>query len=1257
MSNLSNLYAEKVFAEHPAALWALDDQVDYISLISEANRDLSNWTISNGTAEAFSTIYDEPFNTSHVTKIIANVPSSDFGYVSCISPDLLNFSNLNKDLGTFSIGAYVNSLSAYISGIYIGYEYNDTSSGEIVQQVKYYQTSIPNNWLFVSETFDIPSDNTTFRAFLKIEYISGSTSTDDYHFLVNGISVGQWSEEFNSTSLGTTPISVPNTIYGDYSGMMCLEAKTYGLQENSGYYLIKDNKMLAKNTGIPMVYGAYNLTKIFPGESTPSLIIPGLGFLNESGQYNDYSLEMWMRINSDSVQKRKIVGPISSMDGLYVEGPFITLKINNHIGSYYVGEWTRPMLVHIKLKNTGASLMINGEQVISLSYSQSDLNLPSKLDSFGKDADWIGFYSYEDVSPIEIDCIAIYPYDVPSLVAKRRFVYGQGVEFPEGINQAYSGSSIYIDYPFADYTNNYSYPDIGKWQQGVIDNLSINNNILSTPDYSLPDIVLSQYNTDLLYSDNNAIQQESDNLFTLKPNSSWDNVEGYLLFNNLNLLREKVRSFYGVFKAKQLYSTRQILFHIESENSTNYFSIVLENNQIKYNIKFNDVEQTVHTSYDVQAGEVFSIALDIDTFSNHFGGSVAAFLGNLNSLKMYVAGNKELQNTFKGNIYTIGFSNEQNHKKIDDLFNEIGTSRDFENIFDTYMSGVDYDGGDSYFGTEGYEYDSSGELIMNDPTVPSGFYRFWDYYMDGGNVSSYSIFKLTQHIGSYSLVPSIEFDTYSLDINVSSYWEDYIPLTYFAQYVTDARGDQYYDLDFIQFNINYPSPSIFLEEEQNGSWTYEELQAEYANPVQRTYTSLDNQLFTGYLDYNDLKNKAVKNYKYDTSNSLVRSYVTFQYIETGANAVDGYFTNRELPPKEGVIEPGTNWMNTKYEIVNNMILYPPSTADYSNLALVTHLEFNVRGILKNKINIKSLEYASQAFNDSSPNPIGTRFGTSIYPYKKVGDYFDYKGLNPFTIYKGSSPYLYLTRYSGIELKGVYDPLITRGLSIPVNENMSNDYKILAMQTAIRFDQDFFPYAPTEIFEVKSSDSHIKFFMVANHPTGKRAKIYAINAITGQLEDGIAFYWNGKLVKEPTLTIKEWGFLGISFPSLLDFSLTVGSININGPITFNTISYYKSTNLQEVQQVVTRPWFSVKRIPPLNLEWDYWTSTKQKPILWRGVLVRSSTSYYGVDPSTIYKSYTGTNKIIVDSDQVLRLQDYTYSVYKDIFWNQDTINAV
>jgi hypothetical protein len=1235
MSNPSNLYAEKIYAEHPIALWSLDDKADYISLIDESDRNINLWTITNGTSEVYA-VSDEPFPESQTTKITGVLTDDDFGQITCISNNIVNFSTLNRALSTFSIGGFFNSISAYASSFEIGYEYFDTTSGSTIQRLKSYTTSVQNRWFFISETFDIPEDNTEFRIVIKINYIGGASTVDDYEFLVNGITAGQWCEEFNSSSLGVEKISLPSDIALPES--FAIAADAYGLQNNKAYYMVKDNSLMAKNTGIPLVYGASNLTTLLPNEGLPSLIIPGLGFLSEAGQYKEYTLEAWIRINSDSVTKKRIIGPISSTDGIYVEGPFIILKVGNNSGAYYVGEWTRPMLIHIRLLNNNASLLINGEEVISLNYLTSDLVFPTSILN-DKEQDWIGFYAYEDVSPIEVDCVAIYTYSVPIILAKKRFVYGQGVEFPEGINQAYSGSSIYIDYPFADYTNNYSYPNIGKWSQAVIDNLSVENNLLCTPDYQLPEVVLGSSNITQLYSELGEIQNESDKFF------SFDSVTGgYMYFDNLNFLNQRVRSFYGSFKFTEEPTQTQTLFRVESENSSDYFEISTINSDIVYSLKYgSEVPQTLATfswsGEDPFTGialeEMFSAGLDIDKVSAYFGGSVASFFGNVNTLKFYIGGKSDLTQTFTGKIYKVGFCTARNHKKIEYLFNERGIPVNDENVFDLYLEtpDVDYNSTDNYFGSNNAE---------------------WDQIVDSGSVDSYPVEGFQAHTASYTLSPSSYFDNYTLDIDIQGYWEDYIPLTYFAQFVENEKKSSYYDLDLIQFNINYPAPSVFVEEEQTGEWTYKELSDEYSIPIQRTYESLDNQLFTGYADYDDLKNRVYKNYKYDTSNSLVRSYVTFQYIENGANLLESNFTNIEKPSNDSIVVPGENWMTSKYEVVNNMIIYPPKNTRVLDLAIVTHLDFNVKGIIHNKVRVRNLEYASQAFNSTSPNPIGTRFGNEIYPYKKTGFYYDYKQANPFSIYKGSSPYLYLTRYTGIELKGKYDPLVNRGLSIPINKEMSSNYKVMAMQIAIRYDQDAFPYASTEIFEIQSKNTHIKFYMVAIHPSGERAKIYAVNVKTGRVEDGIGFYWNGKLVKEPVITVKEWGFLGVSFPNLLDFSSRVGSINLNGPITFNTISYYQSTNLQEVQKVDVRPWFAVKYAIPLTLEWDYWRTL---PSVWDGVLILSSTSYYGVDPSTIYKSYTGTNKIIIDTDKVFTVNGYEYTVYKGITSKQITSNAV
>jgi hypothetical protein len=42
----------------------------------------------------------------------------------------------------------------------------------------------------------------------------------------------------------------------------------------------------------------------------------------------------------------------------------------------------------------------------------------------------LGFYAYEISKPVSIDSFAIYSYSVPLEVAKRRFVWGQGVDCP-----------------------------------------------------------------------------------------------------------------------------------------------------------------------------------------------------------------------------------------------------------------------------------------------------------------------------------------------------------------------------------------------------------------------------------------------------------------------------------------------------------------------------------------------------------------------------------------------------------------------------------------------------------------------------------------------------------------------------------------------------------------------------------------------------------------------------------------------------------
>jgi hypothetical protein len=1191
MTSPSNLYAEKIFSEHPIALWSLDDKADYVSFINEGDRVFANaaeWTTVNGISSSPSGISDEPFITSIVSRVTG---AKDDTEVVCIKNEGFPISQMNQDLGTFAIGVYVFPETPLVDGFEIGYEYTDPDTLEIVQETKAFQSNVFNRWIFLSETFLIPQTTEGLRLVLKLKY-EATDEVETYPFLVNGLTFGQWSENFNTSSLGVDleDLSGKNIAIAETSG---IEARAYGLQDLSGYYLAEDNKLFARNSGVPLVYGASSITALSPNPNGPSVIIPGAGFLNDVGQYKEYTFEMWIRLNSNTTENKRIFGPIASDDGLYVDGPFLTLKIGDQFGSHYVGEWFRPMLINIRVLNNSASLMLNGEEVIFLNINTALLSYPKEFNEFGESQDWLGFYAYDDISPIEIDCVALYPYAVPAIVAKRRWVYGQGVESPENINTAYSGTSVFIDYPFANYANNYSYPDIGRWGQGLQENVNVDNNTLSSPNYSLPNVVFSNNPNRDWYADCKTLQNEFKPFVNLKPGEEWANSEGHILFTSLNALTQDTKAFYGIFKYFDIPETEEVLFQLVNELTNNYLTISLIGQEVQYRLKFGvEPEQIIlTTSNNYVAGTEFIVGINLKKFAEATVSNLLAFFGDKERLKLYVGGSKDFTNTFSGNIYKVGICSERNLDKISAAFSENGLVP-YDDIFADFDTDVDFDAG--LYNTEE-----------------------WDELLDGGFYNSRNKASIDPHIASYTLVPRIMFDKLILDIAADSYWEDYLPLSYFAKFVTDVNGDTLYDLDMLQLNINYPA-------------------------VTKTF-ELDG------VEY------------YDTSESLIKTYISFQYLQT-SNTPFKSLTRTKLLTADGIVSPDSNIFNTKYEVVDNTLIYLPPGINFNELELVMHVELQSKGIITQPIKIKKLQVASQAFNEVSPNPIGTRFGAKIFPYKRYGLYFSYKEKNPVSIYKGSTPYLYLTKNSGIQLRGGQEPGVTRGLSIPINETLATTYRIIAAQVAVLQNEGLFPEQAVEIFEIQGRTALIKFYMVSSQPDRRRARIYAVNATTGALEDGIVFYVNGNAAKNPTIAVNEWAMLGISFSQTIDFRNYQGAFRINGPLLVNNISYYQSTSLQEVQVTVSRPWLRVKSTTedPLDRPWDYWLSS----FSWNGVLVISSASFLGLDASNIYKAYTGTNKIIIDDTKVdtntantFRLKNYEYNILKNVLLQSSTKDAV
>ena len=1184
MSNPSNLYAQKIFSEHPIAMWALDDKADYISLISNSKRSIHAespnedvWVISGGTKEAYTSSINAPLPDTPTSLIVPSELSGETGQITITSSEIVDRSSLRLDLETFSVGAHILSTSHSVISYEIGYTYDGLPSPVF----KKFETQIANKWSFVSETFTINPSISSVKIVLRITYSNNGGNVEDYKFYVNGITLGQWSEDFSTTSSGIFPAPLPENLPVDGHGV---EAALYGLRGAPGYYIASENFLCAKNAGSPMVYGSSNVTRIFQNPSAPSLVIPGYGFLNEVGRYRDYTVEMWLRIDSKALLPTRIFGPLSSDDGIYVDGPFIKLKVGNEIGAHPVGEWFRPMLVHIKISENAASLLINGEEVISLSYSTKDLSLPQQDGVFRSrqvSQDWLGFYAHGNVPMIEVDCVAIYTYLVPSIVAKRRFAYGQAVEFPENANSAYRGTSVLIDYSFADYTNNYSYPDIGKWTQASVQNLEVVDESLSVPEYSLPAVSFSDdTTTESWYEDLYGVQEDT----ILYPLSGPESVlsgqyisflekDAYLVFESLDVLKNRLAAFYAIVKPTSISNSEQILIRIENKNSGDSLSVSTQGNILSYKLKSGIAETTLYSESTVLPYKPLAVGLDLEKFSRNFSRVLGGFFNNPSKLRLYIMGDTSFEKTFTGRLYSFGLCSSLDLSKINRLFDSSGILSyfNYEDIFDQYDTATSLDAGDEYFD--------------NNPA--------YDEVRDGGAPvlgERLSMSYIQNFVSSYTLIPKVEFGSIYMDIAISGYWEDYLPLSYFAQYVSDPFGKKYYDLDFIQFNIDFPT--------------------------------LEN--FDGAA--------------YDTSSSLVKTYVTFQYLNAGPSASDSYFN--KLPAlKNGVLSPGPEWLNSKYEVVDGTVVYPPKNIKIENLSIVTHIEWNVPGIISNPLTIKKLQYASQAFNEASSNPIGTRFGIPVFPYLKYGSYFDYKSRNPYRIYKGGSPYLYLTKNSGIEKVGNYDPLVNRGFIIPINENLSENYKMAAMQAFIRYGKDRFSTTPEQIFEIESKDRYIKFFIVANDVSGKRARVYAVNAKTGRFENGIAFYLNGKPVREPVIGLGEWSALGVSFSRVLRFDRFAGGLRVTGQILINNISQYQPTEIEEVLSQSLAP------TQPGGYIWDNWKTD----FTWNGMLVFSTKTGLTITPSEIYEAYTGTGKVIAGDDVPLRIDDYQYLTYASTNW--------
>jgi hypothetical protein len=263
----SNLYASRVFAEHPVALWAIDEDFYFSSLISESEKTINseNWDVLNGSVVTnFISPSERPIEDSNVAKIFLSsstqfsvqISGNDISYVDTIDNE--------KDSACINFFVYIpdeSNIDSIESGFYINGEYYLKS--RTISPIDY------NKWIKIESTVDIFSED-DLKPVIFINFNNTSINNEaNSSIFISGLSIGQWSESFNSENTGTIVSSIPETIKDliseEYSSLITgLEIDPYGLSnEDIGYVIKYRKRILAETSGIPMIYGSKNNISIF----------------------------------------------------------------------------------------------------------------------------------------------------------------------------------------------------------------------------------------------------------------------------------------------------------------------------------------------------------------------------------------------------------------------------------------------------------------------------------------------------------------------------------------------------------------------------------------------------------------------------------------------------------------------------------------------------------------------------------------------------------------------------------------------------------------------------------------------------------------------------------------------------------------------------------------------------------------------------------------------------------------------------------
>lgn len=575
------------------------------------------------------------------------------------------------------------------------------------------------------------------------------------------------------------------------------------------------------------------------------------------------------------------------------------------------------MLLDFQYTESKAILMINGEQVISMDIDVNNIAFPPS-ELYGSSLDWIGVYGSDALKPFEIDSISIFPYLLPPEVAKKHFVYGQGVQEFAPSSPEFLKKTAEIDFPYAEYAYNVIYPDTMMWRSGFAMNLNTTSSYLSTNSFDLPTVFLKSNGAPASepdwFSENRALNTAIADFapyLSMNPTGAYE--ESTIFFKNINMLGEKVESVFGFFRLPTSASATQVLMSFNNTSTAEKIQISVQTNStLQYNYVDPAGAITTLFSEAITPDEYFTAGINIPEIAASAYFTIGSFFANPDRISLNIGGYG--QNVFRGRIFGIHFNNSY--------------------FFDTDLA--------TYF-TGAYIEQPAGSVT------------------------------LMRYIGNYSLLPVNRNTTMALDIGSSGYWEDVIPLSMFGKIIS-ASGTPTYDLDMIQFNIDSPYQLGFGSAD-NFVFTYGMMPD---NVPATTYDELEALGYTSYDDMSNQLNAAYQDIRYDTS---VKLFLTLQSYSLAGNKAYSDFSVTASANASKVVEFNTaTILNTKYEVYDNSVIIIPDDINFSEYYLGVHIEMRVRGTKEKNMIIRRLELASFVANDGIPTKVGTKYSYPLYPF-------------------------------------------------------------------------------------------------------------------------------------------------------------------------------------------------------------------------------------------------------------------------------------